>query len=103
MPQTAGSGLWPSLATPPTAASDLGRGPCQGSVASADLLDLGPGQPGTQDPWAVPRSRLPHTTLVDVPEHQPRPLVETGVGGSRRLCGWTGQSVSRTCCFSKSL
>lgn len=60
------------------------RGPCQSSVASADLLNSGWGPTATQNSQTLPRLCWPHTKLVGTLESPLRPLAGRG---SQRLCG----------------
>lgn len=78
-------------------------GHCQGSVASADLLNLGRGQTGTWDSQALPRPHWPHTTLAGILECQPRLLAEARVGGSQRLYSGLDRGESVPFCSPKGL
>lgn len=82
-------GCGPALPPHPPQPLIWAGGPCQGSVASADLLDLGCGQTGTRDSQALPRPHWWTSRRVSQGRWRRR-----GWGAARgSVAGWTGQAV----------
>lgn len=69
------------------------RGPCQGSVASADLMNFSHRQTRTQGSQALPPPHGPHTKLVGIVECQRGPGRERAHRGY--VVGWGGEGPAQ--------